>query len=96
MVLEHFVIKALEDDGYRVVRADKISKPGMITSQVIEYLLRGALVVADLSFHNPNAFSELATRHMTALPTVHLIREGDKIPFDIKDFRTIVFGTENQ
>lgn len=96
MVLEAFVTRALEGEGFEVVRADKIADPGMISSQIIEYLIKSGLVIADLSFHNPNVFYELAFRHAIGKPTVHLIRNEDQIPFDVKDFRTIVIDTKNK
>ncbi len=89
MILSAFVEHAVEEYKLRVIRADKISKPGMISAQVIEYVLNSALVVADLSFHNPNVFYELSLRHVTGKPTVHLIRDEDKIPFDTGNFRTV-------
>jgi len=88
-VLASFVEPTLGEHKLKIVRADKITKPGMISGQVIEYILKSRLVVADLSFHNPNAFYELCLRHVTGKPTVHIIRESDKIPFDVANFRTI-------
>jgi hypothetical protein len=70
-------------------------KPGMITAQVVEYILRSKLVVADLSFHNPNVFYELSLRHACRLPTVQIIRKCDKIPFDLDQFRTIQIDTSS-
>jgi hypothetical protein len=96
MVLESLLERALEGQDLEVVRADKITDPGMISGQVIEHLLHARLVVADLSFHNPNVFYELAIRHMTGLPTVHLIRRSDTVPFDLKDFRTIHIDTSDK
>src|SRR5258706_16006838 len=63
-ILSSYVEKALAtvEPKLRVVRADKITQPGMITKQVLEYLLKSRLVVADLSYHNPNVFYELAVR----------------------------------
>jgi len=61
----------------------------MITKQILNYITNSKLVIADLSFHNPNVFYELAIRHMKGLPTVHLIRSADSVPFDISGFRTI-------
>ena len=46
-------------------------------------------MVADLSYHNPNVFYELAVRHATGKPIIHIKRTSDPIPFDNKDFRTI-------
>jgi hypothetical protein len=96
MILESFVRRALEKTDLDVVRADKIGDPGMISEQVIQYLLHSALVIADLSFHNPNVFYELAIRHMIGKPTVHIIRKEDPIPFDLKDFRTIEIDTTDK
>lgn len=96
MMLENLITRALEGEGFDVVRADRISDPGMISAQVIDYIMRSALVIADLSFHNPNVFYELAIRHMLGRPTVHIIRKRDAIPFDLKDFRTIQVDTEDK
>jgi len=89
LFLGSLVEPALEEFGLQVLRADGIEEPGMITQQIIEYLVRARLVIADLSFHNPNVFYELAIRHAMRLPTVHIIRKADRIPFDINQFRTI-------
>ena len=62
LFLGSIIEPALEQFQLKVVRADAIDKPGVITRQIIDYLLRARLVVADLSFHNPNVFYELAIR----------------------------------
>jgi len=93
--LVHLVEPALKESGLTLVRADSIGKPGMITAQVIEYITKSGLAIADLSFHNPNVFYELSLRHACRLPTVHLIRQADRIPFDLDQFRTIPIDTSN-
>jgi hypothetical protein len=93
LFLGSLVEPALEEFHLKVVRADKIGKPGMITAQIVEYILKSKLVVADLSFHNPNVFYELSLRHVCRLPTVQIIRKSDKIPFDLDQFRTIQIDT---
>lgn len=80
---------ALSELGFKIVRSDTINTAGMITSQIIEHLVKSKLVVADLSFHNPNVFYELSLRHSLGKPIIHLIRSSDSIPFDIHSFRTI-------
>jgi hypothetical protein len=95
LFLGSVVEPALEEFGLIVVRADKIGKPGMITAQIIEHVLRSKLVIADLSYHNPNVFYELCLRHVCRLPTVQIIRKVDKIPFDLDQFRTIQIDTTN-
>lgn len=90
LFLSSLVEPAIEPMKLKVVRADKIDKPGIITSQIIQYLLKARLVIADLSFHNPNVFYELAIRHMVKKPVVQIIRQGDRVPFDVGQVRTIV------
>lgn len=89
LFLSYIIQPALEGTGLKVVRADKIDRPGIISSQIIRHLLRSRLVIADLSFHNPNVFYELAIRHASRLPTVHIVRASDPIPFDVNQMRTI-------
>jgi hypothetical protein len=89
LMLGSLIEPALVALGLRLVRADKISTPGMITGQVIDHLVRAPLVIADLSFGNPNVFYELALRHASKKPVVQLIRSGDHLPFDVGQFRTV-------
>ena len=92
LVLRQLVEPALRSD-LTVVRADEIDDAGMITTQIIEYLAKSGLVVADLSFHNPNVFYELALRHACRKPVIHIIRKSDKVPFDISQSRMIQIDT---
>lgn len=89
LFLSAIVEPALEQFGLTIVRADGIDKPGIITKQIIEYIVKSRLVIVDLSFHNPNVFYELAIRHMMKLPIVQIARAIDSIPFDINQMRTI-------
>jgi hypothetical protein len=89
LFLSHLVEPALRESGLRVVRADMIGESGMITSQILEHILKAKLVIADLSFQNPNVFYELALRHASKLPIVQIIRKSDRIPFDVNQIRTV-------
>lgn len=84
---------ALEAFKLKVIRADAIDKPGIITRQIIDYIMRSRLVIADLSFHNPNVFYELALRHAIKLPIVQIIRSNDRMPFDVNQMRAIQIDT---
>jgi len=86
---------ALDELGLTVVRADHIAEPGMITTQVLEYLKRSRLAIADLSYLNPNVFYEVALRHALRLPVVQMIRKADPLPFDVNQSRTLVFDTSD-
>lgn len=91
LILGQIVEPAIEalDLGLSVVRADRLTQPGMISQQILRHILGARLVVADLSFHKPNVFYELAIRRATGLPTVLVSRLSDRIPFDIADLRVV-------
>jgi hypothetical protein len=89
MVLKNIIEPVVAELGLSARRADQIDRAGLITQQIFEYLAKARVCVADLSFNNPNAFYELGIRHMCKLPTVQIIRKGDKIPFDVSQGRTI-------
>ncbi|MCA0322265.1 MAG: hypothetical protein LCH60_06765 [Actinobacteria bacterium] len=90
LVLGALIEPALESLGLRAIRADKISKPGLITGQVLDHLTRARIVIADLSFGNPNVYYELALRQALRKPLVQITRSADKLPFDVGQFRTVV------
>jgi hypothetical protein len=94
-LMEYVIEPAVKEFDLRVLRADKMGKPGMIGRQVIQHILYARLVIADLSFHNPNVFYELCLRHATRLPTVQVTRAQDKIPFDLNQYRTILIDTSD-
>jgi hypothetical protein len=89
-VLEHVFKKALNPE-YLVKRADEISEPGMITSQILQAVQDYDLVLADLTEHNPNVFYELAIRHAVDKPIIHVTDTHWRLPFDVSGFRTVVF-----
>jgi hypothetical protein len=93
LFLGSIIEPALEPFKLKVIRADAIDKPGIITRQIIDYIMRSRLVIADLSFHNPNVFYELALRHAVKQPIVQLIRASDRVPFDVNQMRTIQVDT---
>jgi len=93
LFLNSIVEPALKGFELSVVRADKIGESGMITSQILDHLLKARLVIVDLSFHNPNVFYELAIRHASKLPIVQISRKSDLLPFDVDQVRTIEIDT---
>lgn len=88
-ILNHVIEPIVSEFGYKAVRSDKIDKPGIITSQIVNHIINDPLVVADLTERNPNVFYELAIRHAIRKPVIQLIRKGERIPFDVSTQRTI-------
>jgi hypothetical protein len=78
-------------EGYCVKRADEDARPGIIASQMINDLLTTELVIADLSFHNPNVFYEIGIRHMVRKPIIHMHQTTWSLPFDVIPHRAVSF-----
>jgi hypothetical protein len=89
VVLKHIIHPAVSIKSYKAIRADQISEPGIITTQIIQHIIEDPLVMADLTGKNPNVFYELAIRHALRKPYIQLIQKGERIPFDIAAIRTI-------
>lgn len=96
LFLSYLVEPALTGLNMNVVRADQIESAGMITSSIIEHLLKSALCVVDLSFHNPNVFYEMAIRHACNRPIVQICRKRDNLPFDVNQVRTVIIDDTDQ
>lgn len=75
-----------------VVRADDISLPGTITTDIITRLMHSDYVVADVTFPNPNVFYELGLRHACRTGTI-IIKDkaGPRVPFDIAHLRYVEY-----
>ena len=85
----------LDGRHYRIERADKMTRPGLITEQIINAVSDADLVIADLTGQNPNVFYELAIRHREEKPVIHMILAGERPPFDVYDFRLVYYSIEN-
>jgi len=94
-ILKYVIEPVVSEFGYKAVRPDRISRPGIITSQIIYYVLNAPLVIADLTGQNPNVFYELAVRHATKKPVIQIIEKGEQVPFDVSAMRTIQVDSQD-
>lgn len=76
----------------QVVRADDVTAPGGITTDIFTRLMHSDYVVADITFSNANVFYELGIRHACRPGTV-LIREkgAPQAPFDVAGLRHVEY-----
>lgn len=78
--------------GIEITRADEVAAPGTINSDIITRIMHSDLVIADITFPNPNVFYELGLRHAAKAGTI-LIKEGTSgpAPFDVHALRHIPY-----
>lgn len=94
-VFKHIITPSVSKHNFKPIRADHISEPGIITTQVIQYIVDAPLVIADLTERNPNVFYELAIRHAIKKPLIQIIKKGEQIPFDVAATRIIHFDIQD-
>jgi tetratricopeptide (TPR) repeat protein len=90
-LMDLIVIPALERFDFEVIRADKIPRPSVITTDIIQLVQNAALCIIDLTGSNPNVFYESGRRHETGRPFIQLIAKGERLPFDVSGIRTIQY-----
>jgi len=75
----------------RCLRADEIASPGRITEQIMREIESSDLLIADLSGSNPNVMYELGYGHALRKAAIIMNRDVHDSPFDVKDFRQILY-----
>lgn len=94
-VKKAIVEPAAAEHELTVVRADDVSEPGTITTQIVEYLVGSRAVIADLTDGNPNVFYELAVRDAAGKGAVLIAQRDTVLPFDKAQSRAIFFDSED-
>lgn len=94
-VIESVIKPVLQKNGFDDIKpAYEIMDPGMIGNQIINRVVNDDLVVANITGNNPNVMYELAVRHASTKPIIHICENGTDLPFDIKDSRTIFYAND--
>lgn len=95
MTLNAIIRPALNENEsettFCVKRSDESAEIGMITDHVITEILESDLIVADLTFLNPNVFYELGIAHSVEKPVIPIAHCETKLPFDNLGMRAVMF-----
>ncbi len=82
---------------FSIHRGNTSHRPSSITAAIIDEIERAEIVIADLTARNPNVLYELGLAHMLCDALILVAQQGEKLPFDLQDFRCIFFDlTQNQ
>jgi tetratricopeptide (TPR) repeat protein len=80
------LIKPAIPTEWEAKRADELRRPGLIDQLYTEWLLEADVVLADLTFWNPNVFYELGIRQALSRKSTVLIAQKDsELPFDVRN-----------
>ena len=90
-VFKHIIKPAIDQCGIEAFRSDHLDKPGKISEQMFDAINNADLCIADLTGRNPNVYYELAIAQSANRPVIILIKKGEPLPFDVRDFRYIPY-----
>lgn len=90
-IIEEVIEPILAEVGYKIVVSHRIEESGSVTNAIIRGVYESDLVIANLTGNNPNVMYEVALRHASAKPIIHITENISELPFDINDQRTIEY-----
>lgn len=94
-VYEEAMEEVLESYGYTVARADRVARPGEITSQIYEQIDRSEVALADLTGGSPNCYFEAGYAYaLKKKRTIFTAKTGTSIPFDIATHHILFWDNE--
>jgi hypothetical protein len=97
--IDRIIHEAANHTGLKYVRGDLSKRPGSILAQIVMEIRHAAVVVADITGHNPNVFYELGIAHqILGADRVVLITQSvnEKQPYDIHQFRQLVYAHNDE
>ena len=92
-IYDLFYVDTLSKAGFEVSRADDIRSSQSIMKDIVRGIAESDLIVADLTGSNPNVYYELGLAHSLRKPVIILTQEMKDLPFDLRAYRVISYGT---
>lgn len=80
--------------GLDPVRADEISKPGVIVNQIWKGIREAEICIADVTGNNSNVMFEVGLAHAIGKPVIQVAQKSKDLPFDLRSLRHINYQTE--
>jgi hypothetical protein len=88
----HYGIQGpVKSAGLLCERVDQAVFDGLIIARIRERIEAARVVVADLSYANPNVYLEVGYAWGRGRPTILLVRDVEELRFDVKAHRCLVY-----
>ena len=91
LVYEDIIKPSIIDNNMIPIRADETKNTNLIQLDILKNIIQSPIAICDMSSKNPNVFYELGMRQAFDLPTVLLIDDETKVPFDISGLRYVTY-----
>ncbi len=93
-IYEYGIKGACSDVGVYCERLDEQNFMGSMLDRIYNQISRADILIADLTAKNPNVFYEVGYAHALGKTVILLTQCADDIPFDLKHFPHIIYGTQ--
>lgn len=78
--------------GLNLYRGDEEFTHEDILANIIKYIVKSRVVVANIDGKNPNVFYELGIAHSLGKPTILISKSIENAPFDIQQNRIVLYN----
>lgn len=85
--------QGVHDAGFDVIRADDLLSQNNILRDILSSIVNSDLIIADLTGSNANVYYELGIAHAFKKPVILLTQDITELPFDLRSYRVIPYGT---
>lgn len=93
-IYEFGIKGACNDAGLYCERVDEQVFLGSMLERIYSQISRSDMLIADMTGKNPNVFYEVGYAHALGKNVILLTSVAEDIPFDLKHFPHIVYGSE--
>jgi molecular chaperone HtpG len=95
---ERCILPACEEQSLQTVDLENKNDPGNIYVEINKHIVECPILIGDMTGATPNVMYEIGAAHMLGKDrqTILIAREMSAVPFDLRGFRVILFGNEEQ
>ena len=77
--------------GFKCVRGDESYFESDIFPQILRYIAKSKLIIANINGRNPNVMYELGIAHTLDKSVIHISEQPNNLPLDIKSKRFLIY-----
>ena len=88
---ENIILPSLNELNIDCVRGDEIYSKQRIMDDIWLSIRNCRFVLAELTGRNPNVLYEVGLAHAIGKPVIIITRNGEDVPFDLKDLRYLYY-----
>ena len=84
------IVPVCKDLGLIPIRADEMSGPGLIITDIAREIMEARVIIADITPANPNVYYEVGYAHAIGKPVILIAEKPpSQLPFDVSGFRVL-------